>query len=324
MDVVIVGSVALDDVRTPAGEVKNALGGSAVYASLAAGFFARTGVVGVVGDDFPEAYRQVLVSRGIRLDGLESAPGRTFHWSGTYEGDLSGARTLDTQLNVFARFTPKLPDAFRRAPYLFLANIDPDLQASVLDQVPRPRFTLLDTMNYWIQNKRGPLLSLLPRVDMLVVNDAEARQLSGESQLLQAAAWLKARGLRGVVIKKGEHGALVFWEDRLWSLPAVPLEEVRDPTGAGDTFAGGFIGALALLGRDAADPWPMAASLGTVLASFTVEAFSVQGLTRLDEGRIRERYTRLRDLTVMHEFPDWGWTGPTSDGGPSFRKKERT
>jgi sugar/nucleoside kinase (ribokinase family) len=323
MDVLIVGSVALDDVRTPFGEVKDALGGSAVYASLAASYFARVGVVGVVGQDFPEAHRRLLASRGVRLEGLETASGQTFHWSGFYEQDLSSAHTLDTRLNVFAHFVPKVPETFRGAPYLFLANIDPDLQASVLDQVPRPRFTLLDTMNYWIEQKRESLLRLLPRVDMLVVNDAEARQLSGTSNLLQAVAWLKGQGLRGVTVKKGEHGALVSWEDKLWVVPAVPLEEVRDPTGAGDTFAGGFIGALALQGDGAPDPWRTAATLGTVLASFTVGEFSVQGLARLEEGPIRERYLRLRELACVHEFPGWTWSGPATDAGPAFRNPHR-
>jgi len=303
MDVLIVGSVALDDVKTPLGEVKNALGGSAVYSSLAANYFAQVGIVGVIGEDFPEEHRRLLAAQGIRIDGLECACGKTFHWSGYYEYDMGSAHTLDTQLNVFADFSPKIPQAFQSAPFVFLANIDPVLQMSVLEQVQKPRFILLDTMNYWIENKRDSLLDVMRRVDMIMVNDAEARQLAGTPNLLKAAAWMRQQGVKGVAIKKGEHGALVFWGDEMWAIPAFPLDFLKDPTGAGDTFAGGFIGTLAKYGTPAPAGLRTAASVGTVMASFTVEDFSVNRLARLNEAEIRNRHARLRALTHFEEFP---------------------
>lgn len=303
MDVLIVGSIALDDVKTPFGEVHRALGGSAVFSSLAATYFAEIGLVGVAGRDFPDEYRRLLLERGICLDGMELAEGSTFHWSGYYEYDMGSAHTVDTQLNVFADFSPKIPHAFRNTPFVFLANIDPVLQMQVLEQLPEARFKLLDTMNYWIQNKREQLLQVMRRTDMVVVNDAEARQLAGTPNLIKAAAWIREQGIRGIAIKKGEHGALIFWEDRMWVVPALPLEGVKDPTGAGDTFAGGLIGTLAKFGEITPASLRTAASIGTVMASFAVEDFSVRGLIGLDEDRIRDRYGRLCELTRFDEYP---------------------
>ncbi|NTV52816.1 MAG: sugar kinase [Candidatus Firestonebacteria bacterium] len=302
MNLVIVGSVALDDVKTPLGEVKNALGGSAVYSSLSAQYFTQAGVVGVVGHDFPENYLQTLAARSIRLEGLEKAPGETFHWAGYYEYDMGSAKTLDTRLNVFAAFDPKIPSAFKSVPYLFLANIDPELQTKVLNQITRPRFTLLDTMNFWIETKREALLAVFPRVDMVVVNDAEARQLAGTPNLLQAARWIRNHGPRGVIIKKGEHGALLFWENEIAALPAFPLDTVRDPTGAGDTFAGGFIGALAGSPDLTMDNFRRAAAMGTIMASFTVEDFSTRRLEGLSEEEIRARYRALQKISELKDF----------------------
>lgn len=303
MEVLIVGSVALDDVKTPLGEVRDALGGSAVYSSLAAGYYSRVGIVGVAGEDFPENHRRLLTGRGVRLEGLECAVGRTFHWSGYYEGDMNSAHTLDTQLNVFAEFSPKIPPEFQKTPWVFLANIDPELQLRVLEQVARPKFILLDTMNYWIETKRDALLKVMSQVDMIVVNDAEARQLAGASNLIQAAGWMLKQGVKGVVIKKGEHGALLFWGGEMWAVPAFPLGAVKDPTGAGDTFAGGFIGTLAKLGEITPAALLSAAAVGTVMASFTVEDFSVNRLAGLQEAEIRDRHARLEALTRIGGFP---------------------
>ncbi|MBN1596308.1 sugar kinase [candidate division FCPU426 bacterium] len=299
MDIVIVGSIALDDVKTPAGEVKNVLGGSAVYASLSASYYASPGIVGVVGRDFSGEHMRVLEAHGVVLDGLEKADGETFHWYGYYEKDMGTAFTRDTRLNVFASFAPNIPVAFRPAPFLFLANIHPELQLQVLDTMSGPEFILLDTMNLWIETKRQALLQVLKRVTMVVVNDAEARQLSGLDNLLQAARWIQGQGPRGVAVKKGEHGALICWEGEVGLLPAFPLDKVVDPTGAGDTFAGGLIGALAQKKQVNMDALKSAAVIGSIMASFTVEEFSIGRLAHLNEKEIRERYAHMRRLSEI-------------------------
>ncbi len=302
MNLAIVGSVALDNVKTPLGEVTNALGGSAIYSSLSAAYFSSVGLVGVIGDDFPAEHIQLLSSRGIQLEGLERANGQTFHWAGYYENDMSSAKTIDTKLNVFASFNPKIPAVMKTTPFLFLANIDPELQSKVLDHIEQPKFSLLDTMNFWIETKRDALLRVFPRVSMVVVNDAEARQLSGTSNLILAAHWIRSHGPKGVIIKKGEHGALVFWGDEIFALPAYPLETVKDPTGAGDTFAGGFIGSLASEGDLSMDSFRRAAAIGTIMASFTVEDFSVRRLVGLKPAEIRQRYQTLQNITHFKDF----------------------
>ncbi len=302
MDVLIVGSIALDDVKTPAGEVTNALGGSAVYASLAAGYFAPSGIVGVIGEDFPEEHIRLLREHQIQLEGLEQIAGNTFHWSGCYAGDMGTAQTLKTQLNVFAGFSPKIPRTFQETPFVFLANIDPDLQARVLTQVHKPRFVLLDTMNHWIDHQRDKLIEDMAAVDMVVINQEEARQLAGTANLIQAVRWLCRQGARGIIIKKGEHGALVFWEDQIGIIPAFPLATVKDPTGAGDTFAGGFIGALAREGEINFETLRTAAVMGTVMASFTVEDFSVKRLSCLKKEEIRLRHDELREMARLSEW----------------------
>lgn len=301
MKLVIVGSVALDDVKTPYGAVRRGLGGSAVFASLAASLFVEPGVVGVVGGDFPAEHLALLRGRGIDLEGLEQAPGKTFHWSGYYTGDMDAAHTVSTELNVFAGFKPRLPRSWQTAPFVFLANIDPDLQNQVLDQMRRPRMVVLDTMNYWIETKREQLLRVMKRVDLLVVNEGEARQLSGERNAVRAGRWLLRRGPRGVAIKRGACGSMVFWGRETSLLPAYPVDEVRDPTGAGDTFAGGLIGVLAQGGGFDAKRLRQAAAVGTVLAAHTVEAFSVQGLTGLQPRELIRRYRYLASQRV----PAW-------------------
>jgi sugar/nucleoside kinase (ribokinase family) len=298
-DLLVVGSVALDSVATPFGKVDEALGGSATYFSYAASFFTRVRLVATVGGDFPERHVELLRGRGVDVGGLErSAGGRTFRWAGEYGYDLNEARTLDTQLNVLATFRPRLPEHLRRTPYLFLANIDPELQLEVLRQMAeRPRLVALDTMNFWIQGKREALLRVLREVDVITINDAEARQLAGEPSLIRAARVIAGLGPRVVVVKRGEYGALMLAADAFFAAPAYPLESVFDPTGAGDTFAGGFMGHLASEG--ASDPAAMrrAVVMGSVMASFTVEDFSLNRLTRLEPAEIAERVAAFQDLT---------------------------
>ena len=301
MSLLAVGSIALDSVETPFGRREDVLGGSATYFSTAASFFGPVRLVAVVGEDFPEEHVRFLASRGVDLAGLERAPGRTFRWKGRYEFDLNQAHTLDTQLNVFASFRPKLPEAYRDSEYVFLGNIEPDLQRAVLDQVRRPRFVACDTMNFWISSKRQSLVETLSRVDLLFVNDAEARQLAGESNVVLAARKIQAMGPKAVAVKRGEHGALFFSGDEVFAASAYPLEAVFDPTGAGDSFAGGFMGHVA---RHGASPAVLrrAIVLGGVLASFAVEEFSLERLKRLEEPEIRARYAAFRRLSHFDDL----------------------
>jgi sugar/nucleoside kinase (ribokinase family) len=271
-----------------------------VYFGVAASSFTRVGVVGVVGADFPDAYRATLEEHDIALDGLEVvSDGRTFHWAGRYEGTMDQAETLTTDLNVLERFRPVLPDAWRRSPYVFLANTDPSIQLSVLDQLETPRLVVADTMNLWIEIARDALLEVLRRVDGLVLNDAEARMLAGEANLIAAGRKLLERGPRFVVVKKGEHGAFLFSEERDFALPSYPLEEVVDPTGAGDSFAGGILGHLAGAGGRRVEDVCRAMLYGTVVASYTVSDFSLDVLKRLDRGRIEARAADLRRFTAV-------------------------
>jgi sugar/nucleoside kinase (ribokinase family) len=302
MSLLVVGSVALDSLETPFGRREEVLGGSASYFSTCASFFGPTRVVAVVGEDFPEDHVRFLASRGIDLAGLVRRPGRTFRWKGRYEFDLNTAHTLDTQLNVFAAFQPDLPAHYRDSEYVFLGNIDPDLQRAVLDQVKGPRFVGCDTMNYWITSKRESLLETLKRVDMLFVNDAEARQLAGEHNIVKAARKILGFGPRAVVVKRGEYGALFFSGDEVFAASAVPLASVFDPTGAGDSFAGGFMGYLSRSGRDDVGTMRRAIVLGSVLASFTVEQFSLDRLRTLEPGEIRARYAEAKRLAQFEEL----------------------
>ncbi len=289
-DLLVVGSVALDSVKTPFGQVTEALGGSATYFSCAASFFTSVSLVAIVGEDFPAEHLALLRDLGVDISGLQVSSGRTFRWIGEYGYDLNEARTLDTQLNVFANFKPVLPEALRKAPFVFLANIDPELQIEVLRQVERPRLASLDTMNFWIEGKRDALLKVLAGVDVLLVNDAEARQLAREPNLIKAARMILGLGPRTVVIKRGEYGALMFSNGHFFFVPAYPLESFFDPTGAGDTFAGGFMGYLAKNGTLSPSAIRRAIVYGAVMASFTVEDFSLNRLIRLRPEEIRQRY----------------------------------
>ncbi len=298
MSVVVVGSVALDSVKTPFGERSNALGGSAVYFSYSASFFSDVKLVGVVGKDFPGAHLDLLRRRKINLDGLQVADGETFRWSGFYEYDLNEAKTLDTRLNVFEKFTPTLPDNYRNADCVFLANIDPDLQIRVLRQVRRPKLIAADTMNLWISTKKESVRALCREIDILVLNDGEARQLSGKSSLIQAGRLIQSWGPKFVVVKKGEHGVLLFSKKNVFAAPAFPLEEVFDPTGAGDTFAGGFIGYLNKKGNRLDEATlHQALFYGTVMASFTVEKFSLERLVTVRPPDITRRLTLLHRMS---------------------------
>jgi sugar/nucleoside kinase (ribokinase family) len=302
MSILVVGSVALDTVETPFGRADDALGGSATFFSAAASLFCPVQLVGVVGSDYPVGALSFLRERGVDLAGLEQAEGESFRWSGVYSFDLNSRETLETRLGVFADFEPKIPEGFRDAEWVFLGNIDPELQLNVLDQVHRPRFVACDTMNLWIDLKRERLLELLKRVDLLLVNDAEARQLSGDFNLARAARWILERGPRYLIIKKGEHGAILFTPGSVFFAPGYPLEEVFDPTGAGDAFAGGFMGHLAQSGRcDEAD-LRRAVIYGSVLGSFAVERFSVERFRDLGNDEIEERVRAFREMTLF-ELP---------------------
>jgi sugar/nucleoside kinase (ribokinase family) len=298
--VLIVGSMALDDIRTPAGEAKDALGGSTSYSSVAASFFAPVRVVGVVGSDFPDEHLAYLASRGIDLAGVEKVEGgRTFRWAGYYDFDLNIAHTLDTQLNVFAEFQPKLPEAFRKTKYVFLGNIDPELQLDVLRQIEHPALTICDTMNYWIDGKREALLEVLSKIDVAFMNDAEARQLTGKLSVVKAARALLALGPKVVLIKKGEHGALLFSDGDHFAAPSYPLEEITDPTGAGDTFAGGFIGFVASQGDTSMPTLRRATIVGSVMASYNVEDFSLNRLRTLTPDDIAGRFAEFQRIAAF-------------------------
>jgi sugar/nucleoside kinase (ribokinase family) len=295
-ELLVVGSVALDSVRTPFGKVDEILGGSATFFSYAASFFTRVRLVAVVGADFPRAHLDLLARRGVDLAGLQVADGATFRWVGEYGYDLNEAKTLDTRLGVFADFRPDLPAAFRSTPFIFLANIDPELQLGVLRQVQRPRLAALDTMNFWIQGKRDALRRVMAEVDALLVNDAEARMLAEEPNLVKAARKILGWGPRTVVVKRGEYGVLMVDAGGFFFVPAFPLEAVFDPTGAGDTFAGAFMGYLARAGAVDDAALRRAIVYGSVLASFAVEDFSLNRLARLDDKEIEARYRTFQEM----------------------------
>jgi len=297
-ELLIVGSVALDSVKTPFGSVKEALGGSATYASYAASFFTPVRMVGVVGDDFPVEHVELLKRRPIDLGGLHAVRGKTFRWSGAYEYDLNEARTITTELNVFETFKPQIPPAYRQSDFVFLANIDPDLQLSVLDQVEKPKLVACDTMNLWIRSKPESLKRVIKRVDFLFINEAEARLFADMPSLIKAGRVLQSWGPKYVVIKKGEHGALLFGKETFFAAPAFPLEDVFDPTGAGDTFAGGFFGYVAENEGDTSDSTLRKAVVyGTAMASFTVEKFSLERLTTLTTDQLIARVRMLKELS---------------------------
>jgi sugar/nucleoside kinase (ribokinase family) len=294
----VVGSVALDSVETLKERRDDILGGAASYFAAAASFFAPVRLVGVVGNDFPPEHEELLRGFGVDLAGLERQSGRTFRWTGRYSADFNQRTTLDTQLNVFESFRPKLPPAWADSPFVFLANIDPDLQMDVLEQADHPRFVACDTMNFWIDGRRRDLEKVLGRVDMLLLNDEEARLLSHQDNLPSAARVIRAMGPKAVVIKRGDAGALLFHEAGVFSAPAFPIETVVDPTGAGDSFAGGFMGWLAHSGSLTPAGIRSALIVGSVLASFCCEEFGLERFRSLTLGAIRERFAAFSDL--MH------------------------
>ncbi|MGH7198389.1 MAG: PfkB family carbohydrate kinase [Candidatus Omnitrophota bacterium] len=295
--ILAVGSVALDSVETPFGKAKDALGGSATFFSASARFFSPVSIVAVVGRDFPQKHLRLIRRLGVNTDGIEVQAGKTFRWKGSYDYDLNNAKTLKTELNVFRSFSPKIAEHHRNSPVVFLANIDPDLQRSVLRQIRKPALTACDTMNYWITNKKRSLLRLMREVDIFLCNDGEARQLSGEASLVSAAKWFLSRGPRLLVIKKGEHGVLCFSRKTLFSAPAFPLEKVFDPTGAGDSFAGGFIGYLSRSRKLSEQAVRRAVIYGSILASYNVESFSLNRIARLTRAEIETRYRQFKRLT---------------------------
>jgi sugar/nucleoside kinase (ribokinase family) len=290
MSILITGSVALDSVKTPVEEHHDMLGGSASYASVAASFFVPVNMVGIVGTDFPKNYIDLYHKHGINLDGLQIADGKTFRWSGEYEWDLNKRRTLSVCLNVFETFQPNLPDSYKRTPYVFLANISPQLQLHVLKQVTAPKFIVADTMDLWIETQRDALVELLRKIDCLMLNESEAREFTKQINLIKAGRQILKLGPKYVIIKKGEHGCLLFANDFFFSAPAYPLEDIHDPTGAGDCFAGAFTGYLARANRVDHDLLRKAVVHGSVVASYCVEDFSLTRLQSLTQPEINERY----------------------------------
>jgi sugar/nucleoside kinase (ribokinase family) len=295
--VLVVGSVAFDTVRTPFGAGENVLGGSAIYFSLAASYFTQVRLVAAVGEDFAESNTDLLRARGVDLAGLARVAGRTFRWEGEYGYDLNNARTLRTELGVLATFRPTIPDTFKDTDVVFLANIDPEIQQEVVRQVRAPKLVACDTMNFWIEGKPEALKTTLGLVDILLINDGEARQLAGETNLVRAAQAIRALGPSTVVIKQGEYGALMFRDGSVFSAPAFPLETVLDPTGAGDSFAGGFMGYLAKTGDFSEASLRKAIIYGSVMASLNVEDFSLRRLARASEAEIQQRYREFQKLT---------------------------
>jgi len=294
--------VALDSVATPFDKVEDALGGSSTFISIAAGYFAGpVYLVGTVGEDFPEKYIDLLKKHEIDLAGLQIVPGKTFRWSGKYHYDLNIRDTLLTELNVFEKFDPIIPEKFRKAEFICLGNIDPVLQIKVLDQMNDPRFVVCDTMNYWIEGRRDELIKLLKRISVLIINDSEARLLANEPNLVKAAKMIRAMGPKILIIKKGEHGALLFTGDTVFSAPAYPMEIINDPTGAGDTFAGGFIGYLHKTNDLSSENMKCAVIYGSTMASFCVEQFSTGGLEQLSDIKIKERFREFLKLSRFDE-----------------------
>ena len=297
MSVLVVGSIGLDTVKTQIEEHADLLGGSASYAAVAASFFSEVSLVGIVGDDFPKAHMNFFQDRKIDLEGLEMVKGETFRWSGEYHWDLNTRETRSIALNVFEHFNPTLPASYQNTPYVLLANIAPKLQSRVLDQMARPKFVIADTMDLWINIAKDDLLALLKRVDMLILNDGEARQLTGETSLIKAGARIRKMGPKFVAIKKGEHGSLLFGDNEFFSCAAYPLEDIHDPTGAGDTFAGGAAGYLASLnhgGPVTFEKLRKAIVYGSVLASFNVEAFSLERLRTLKMADVQQRFESFK------------------------------
>ena len=301
MPVLVVGSVALDSVETPFGKADNVIGGSGTFFSASASLLTPVQLVGVVGDDYPMDQLEPLRKRGVDMAGLEQVEGESFRWRGRYRHDLNSAETLETRLGVFSHFSPKIPPQFKHAPFVFLANIDPRLQLDVLQQVERPKLVACDTMNFWIESRRSDILALIKHVDLITLNDGEARQLTDCANLVKAARWIMEHGPKIVIIKKGEHGAFMFKERSIFFAPAYPLEDVFDPTGAGDSFAGGFMGYLAQTGDLSDANLRRAVVVGSAMGSFAVEKFSVQRLLEITRGDIDGRVAEFRRLVAFEQ-----------------------
>ncbi len=299
MNVLIIGSIALDSVKTPYGVVENSLGGSAIYGSVAANFFAPVRIVGVIGEDFPKQHLDLLKKKKIDIEGLQIIKkGFTFRWSGVYdEKDLNSAITLKTDLNVFANFHPILPDIYKNTPYVFLGNIHPALQLEVLQQLKHPKFVMLDSMNLWIQTTRNDLLKVIEQTDLLLLNEGEAKMLCETTNLILAAQMALKMGPKYVIIKKGENGAMLFSKDGIFLVPAFPIDKVIDPTGAGDSFAGGLIGFLASKNRITNNTLKQSIAVGSTVASFNVQEFSLNGLLNINKIKIKSRLKTLKNLT---------------------------
>jgi len=300
MSILVVGTVAFDSIETPFGSAERVLGGSASYFAVAASFFSPVKIVGVIGQDFPEEYLTIFSGRGVDLEGLRREKGETFHWRGRYHEDLNVRDTVELHLNVLSGFVPHLPESYRDAEYVFLGNIDPDMQMEVLRQLRRMRLVACDTMDHWILNSGVALRKVLRKIETLVINDSEARLLSGEHNIVRAARAILKMGPKVVLIKRGEYGVLQFSDSSIFGTPAYPLEEVFDPTGAGDSFAGGFMGYLARSGDHSERGLRRSIVYGSVVASFTVEDFGLKRLTRLSLGEVEERYQRFLALTDFH------------------------
>jgi sugar/nucleoside kinase (ribokinase family) len=295
-NILAVGSLAFDSISTPSGKAEKVLGGSLNYFSISASFFTKLQLVGVVGKDFPDSHLEFLSSRGIDIGGVSKVEGKTFHWTGEYGKDLNEAITLSTQLNVFEHFQPTIPEAYKNAEYVFLGNIAPELQLSVLDQVKKPKLIAMDSMNFWITGRRDALVKVLPRIDLLTINEGEAKLLAEESNVVIAAEKILTMGPKALVVKRGEYGSFLFFQNEIFSAPAVPIRKVVDPTGAGDTFAGGLIGYLASQGAGLEKAALRQGVLhGSVMASFTVEDFSFHRLQRLEKSEIEKRKAYLLD-----------------------------
>jgi sugar/nucleoside kinase (ribokinase family) len=300
MSLVVVGSVAIDNIISPEGRKDNSMGGSACYFSCAASYFVPVNFVGIIGRDYPEEYLDLLRSKNISLEGLEVVDGESFRWTGEYSADFTSVETHNLALNVFEQFDPILPDSYRQSEFVFLANIDPILQMKVMNQVKNPRLVVMDTMDFWIKTRRKELLEMIKRVDILILNDGEARMLSEEHSLIKAAKILLQWGPKKVIVKRGEHGAfLIDNEGELFSIPAYPVEKVIDTTGAGDSFAGGFMGHITKAGTLNKETFRVAMVYGISLSSFTVEGFSLDRLSKITLQDREERFGRLKEMTTF-------------------------
>ncbi len=300
--IVVVGSMAFDSIETPFGKEGKILGGSANYFSLSASYFAPTRCVSVVGEDFPVEHLNLLKSRKIDVKGIKQEAGKTFHWAGRYSYDLNQAHTLETHLNVFERFEPEVPKEYRDSEFVMLGNIAPPLQAKVLAQIDNPKFIALDTMNFWIEGQRDALIQAIGKCHALIINEGEVRQLTRQHNVVQAAQVVRSWGPQILVVKQGEYGALLFDHGEVFSVPGLPLAEVKDPTGAGDTFAGGFMGYLASQAKFSISRYTLRKAIvyGSVMASFTVQEFGIKDLLTLTRELIDERYKRFVELTSFH------------------------